>query len=504
VALPEVRYALRRLRGSPAFTTAATLTLAVAIGATASVFSVVDGVLLKAFPYRDPDRVRVIWESNPQRHTPQALVATANYFDWQARSHAFSSIAVACCGTALRFTVAGDQNADRVVGVAVTPNYFSVLGITPMLGRTLAADTSGPAEVVISYGYWQRRFGGARSALGTTLTLDNPNDARPTRRHAYTIVGVMPPGLPGPVEMWTGIFFEPVEVTNRDIRYLDAYGRLAPGVTAERAERELAMIAGQLATEYPKTNEQWSVTTGSLLEELVGSVRPMLVMLLAAAGCVLLVGAANLANLFLVRCLAREREMALRTALGATRGRVIGELLVEASVLGLGAGALGVGVAIAGVRALRALAPPTLPRLTEIGVDGRVIAFCGLTSLATVFIFGVVPAWQASRTDLARVLKEGGRGTGSARQHRSRSLRRKLRALSTDGSGVSAAGRTHGPDRVCRRALSHRRAAEPISDEPGRATRRKTRNLERERERGGAGLDHGLSLVVWDRRRCGN
>lgn len=414
----EVQYALRRLRGSPAFTIAATLTLAIAIGATASVFSVVDGALLKAFPYHEPDRVRVLWESNERRHMPRASVATANYFDWHARSHAFSSIAVACCGTALRLTVAGEQNAEEIIGLAVTPNYFSVIGVKPILGRTLAPDTSGPAEVVIGYGYWQRRFGGSPAAIGTTLTLDNPNDARPTRQHTYTIVGVMPPGLPGPVEMWIRIFFEPVEATNRDIRYLDAYGRLAPGVTAERGESELKMIAGQLATAYPKTNDEWSAATGALMDQLVGSVRPMLVMLLAAAGCVLLIGAANLANLFLVRCLAREREMALRTALGATRRRLIRELVVEAATLGVAAGALGVGVAIAGTGALRVLAPPTLPRLSEVGVDGRVVAFCAFASLATVFIFGVVPAWHASRANLAQVLKEGGRGTGSAQRHR--------------------------------------------------------------------------------------
>jgi len=394
------------------------LTLAIAIGATASVFSVVDGVLLKAFPYRDPDRVRVLFESNPQQHTPQTPVATANFFDWQARSKTFSSIAVACCNTLLRLTVNGDQNADRIVGLAVTPNYFSVLGLTPILGRTLAPDTSGPAEVVISYGYWQSRFGGSPSAIGATLTMDNPNDARPTRQHVYTVVGVLPPGTPGPVEMWVRIFFEPDETNNRDVRYLDAYGRLAPGVTAARGESELAMIAGQLAAAYPKTNANWSVTTTSLLDQLVGSVRPMLIMLLAAAGCVLLVGAANLANLFLVRYLAREGEMALRTALGASRARLIRELVVEAATLGLIAGALGVAVALVGTQALRALAPPTLPRLAEVGVDWRVVVFCALASLATVFIFGVIPAWQASRSDLAHVLKEGGRGTGSKQQHR--------------------------------------------------------------------------------------
>ena len=177
-------------------------------------------------------------------------------------------------------------------------------------------------------------------------------------------------------------------------------------------------IAQRLAVAYPKTNEHWSARTVPLLDVLVGQVRPALAMLLAAAACVLLIGAANLANLFLVRYLARERELALRTTLGATRGRIVRELLAEATLLGLVAGSLGVGTAAAGVRVLRALAPATLPRLGEIGVDGRVVAFCALTSLATVLIFGVLPAWQVSRGNLADALKEGGRGTGSAQRHR--------------------------------------------------------------------------------------
>ena len=250
----EIAYAIRRLRGSPMFTIAATLTLAIAIGATASVFGVVDGVLLKAFPFRDPGCVLTLWETNPAVHQPRATVAPANYFEWEAQNHSFSAITATCCD-GLWMTVTRPQDAERVNGLAVTANYFQVLGITPIVGRPLALDTSGPHEVILSYGYWQRRYGGSRSALGQRLTLDNANDARPLPRHSYTIVGVMPPGLPGRVDMWTLIFFEPGEEILRDVRYLDVIGRLKPGVTPAGAQRELENHLQRLAVAYPKTNE---------------------------------------------------------------------------------------------------------------------------------------------------------------------------------------------------------------------------------------------------------
>ncbi|HTA75142.1 MAG TPA: ABC transporter permease [Gemmatimonadaceae bacterium] len=401
----SLRHVLRRLRGSPAFTIAATLTLAIAIGATASVFSVVDGVLLKPFPYRDADRVLTIWESNPTVGLPQFPLAAQNYLDYRDQNTAFSTLA-AWMGAS--FTVTGSQQPERVTGARVTPSYFPTLGVSPVLGRFLAPDSSGPDEVVIGYGYWQRRFGGAPSALGHTLVLDD---------HPYTIVGVMPPGLPGDIELWERLSLRGDQI-NRGSHYLGVYGRLKRGVTPEAGRRELEVIAARLAKAYPGTNQGWFALTIPLQEQLLGKVRPALVALLAAAACVLLIGAANLANLFLVRYLARERELAVRSALGATRGRLVRELVAEALTLGVGAGALGVGLAVAGVRALRALAPQTLPRLGEIGVDGRVIAFCALTSLATVLVFGMLPAWRVSRGGLAGVLKEGGRGTGSAQRHR--------------------------------------------------------------------------------------
>jgi putative ABC transport system permease protein len=418
-AAQDVRLAVRRLSASPVFTIAAMCTLAVATGATASVFGLVDGVMLRAFPYQDLDRVMTLWESNTGEHLPQATVATGTYLDWAAQSTSFSKVGAATTDV-MTFTVVGAHDAERLHAQAVTPGFFDVLGIRPAIGRRLTADsTVPPSEVMLSYGYWQEHFGGAPSVLGQTLTLDNPNDqSPPPHNHHYTIVGVMPSGLASQADLWTQIYYEPDETTEHDSRFLFVYGRLKPGATREGAQQELAVIAQRVAAANPITNHGWGARVIPMRDQLVGAVRPALVMLLAAAACVLLIGAANLANLFLVRCLARQREMALRAALGARRGRLVRELVIEATVLSLAAGALGIGVTVEGVHVLRSLAPPTLPRLNEVGVDGRVLAFCALSSIATVFVFGLLPAWQASRGDLAAYLKEGGRGTGSAQHHR--------------------------------------------------------------------------------------
>jgi putative ABC transport system permease protein len=269
----------------------------------------------------------------------------------------------------------------------------------------LAPDSGGPPEVDLGYGYWQRRFGGSPAVLGQRLTL---NDT------VYTIVGVMPKGIPDKVDLWTRLSFTAQQAAKRDSHFLSVIGRLLPGVSPEAGAVDLRTIAQRLAVAYPAADENWTIVTVPLIDQVVGKVRPALVMLLSAAACVLLIGAANLANLFLVRSLARQRELAVRTALGAARGRLIRELLVEAAVLGLSAGALGVLGAVAGVRVLRTLAPPALPRVSEIGVDARVVAFCALTSIFAVLLFGTFPAWLAARYRIADVLKEGGRGTGSA------------------------------------------------------------------------------------------
>ena len=414
----EVGHAIRRLRASPTFTIAATLTLAIAIGATASVYSMVDGVLFKAFPYRDPSRVLVIFASDPAEHVPRFPLSAADFIDYRAQSTSFAALAA---GSYQPVTVSGGPEAERLWSLAVTPNWFAALGLTPALGRFLAADSLGPAEVVISYGYWQRRFGGRPTVLGQTIRIED---------QPHTVVGVMPAGYfaPSADELWTRLSFSAAQVgaagatrmarIGRAKRWVYAYGRLKPTITPDFAQRELQMIAGRLAASYPETDRNWSAVAVPIVEQVEGAIRPALIALLAAAACVLLIGAANLANLFLVRYLAREREIAVRTALGATRIRVLRELLMEALALSLAGGTLGVTLAVVGARALRLLAPATLPRLHQVGVDARVVAFCALALMATVLVFGLLPAWQAAGGSLAPVLKEGGRATGSARRYR--------------------------------------------------------------------------------------
>jgi predicted permease len=401
-----IAFAGRRLRSSPAFTIGVTLTLAIAIGGTASVFAVVNGVLLKAFPYREPERVLTVWESHPDPDQRKMRLSPLDFIDFRAQAHSFSAFAGEASGG--QATVTGTGEPERVYAAAISPNYLSALGLTLAEGRTFASDTTGPDEVLISYGYWQRHFGGARSVVGQKLTIDGS---------PFVVVGIMPAGLPQHVDIWVRLSLPPGALIHRDYHSLYAYGRLAAGATPEAASREVETIAQRLAAAYPQTNANWSAFTIPLVDQLVGPVRPALVMVLAAAGCVLLIGASNLANLFLVRLFSREREIAVRIALGATRGRLVRELLAEAGILGVLAGAIGVGAAIVGTRVLRGLAPSTLPRLDQVGVDGRVVAFCAVSSIATVVIFGVLPAWYTSRGSLADVLKAGGRTSASA-QHR--------------------------------------------------------------------------------------
>jgi len=399
----DVKHAGRSLRRTPSFTFAVTAMLALTIGATASVFGVVDAVLLKAFPFRDVDRTLLIMESNSRLHLPKFAVPPTTFLDWRAQSRSFSALAASRGGFA---TVIGSQEPERVIALKVTPSYFAALGITPVLGRSLSVDSSGPAEVVISYAYWKTRLGGAPSVLGEVLAVDG----RP-----YAVVGVVPNGWPGEEQIWTRLSFTAEDELDGE-HNLVVYGRLRPGAKADEGRRELdAIVAQGVST---ASDPGWSVVTRPVLDQWIGDVRPAFFALLGGAGCVLLIGAATLANLYLVRCFARQREIAVRMALGATRIRLTRELLVEATLLSLTAAAIGVGVAVAGVRVLRALAPSSLPRVSDVAVDGRMLGFCALATVLTVLVFGALPAWKTSRASLADFLREGGRGTGAVQQRR--------------------------------------------------------------------------------------
>ena len=306
----DVLQAFRRLRASATFTIAATLTLAIAIGATASVFGLVDSAVFKALPFRDPGRLLNVYASSPARNEPFSATSPADYLDWRTQSTTFAAMAAE---EYQPFTATIEGRAELVPTLAVTPNFFTLMGVQPILGRTLAVDSSGSLEAVMDYNYWQRRFGGARAVVGRTLELNGS---------PHVVVGVV--RYPGGPDLWTRLSFTAADLLERDARDdVVVVGRLKPGVAQDRAQREMQTIAQRLAVAYPKTNNGWSTKTMSVVEQMKGGAKPALLMLLAAAGCVLLIGAATLADLFLARWLAREHEMALRTALGATGRRIV-------------------------------------------------------------------------------------------------------------------------------------------------------------------------------------
>src|ERR1700722_1630902 len=254
-----IAFAGRRLRSSPAFTIGVTLTLAIAIGGTASVFAVVNGVLLKAFPYRQPDRVLTVWESHPDPDQRKMRLSPLDFVDFRAQTHSFSAFAGEASGG--QATVTGQGEPERVFAAAISQNYLSALGLTLAAGRSFAADTTGPDEVLISYGFWQRHYGGARSAVGQKLTVDGS---------PFVIVGIMPAGIPQHVDIWVRLSLPAGALVHRDYHSLYAYGRLAPGATPEAASREVETIAQRLAAAYPQTNANWSAFTIPLFDQLVG------------------------------------------------------------------------------------------------------------------------------------------------------------------------------------------------------------------------------------------
>ena len=400
----DVWIAGRRLGNTPSFTIATVLTVGVAIGAAASVYGLVDGVLLDPFPFRDPGRVVSVVATNVSQHILRSPASPLTYVDSRDQSTAFEELAAADFKD---MAVTGGQESERLHGLAVTPNYFPALGVAAAAGRFLASDSAGPAEVVISDEYWQRQFGGSPAALGQKLTLDGL---------PFTIVGVMPPNLPDradyQIDLWTRLSFTAADVKNPNANRLRVYGRLKPGVTIAGAEHQLQTVAARIVQAYPWA-AGWSLHVTSIAEDVVGSDRTWLLALLGAACCVLLVGAANLGTLFLVRCLGREQETALRLALGATRPRLAQELLIEAALVGLMGTVLGASLSIIGVRTLRVLAPTSLPRLGAVAVNARLFVFCAVAAVAIVLVFGALPAWQTARDAVATTLKAGARSTAS-------------------------------------------------------------------------------------------
>jgi putative ABC transport system permease protein len=409
--LNDLRYALRQLLKAPSFTAIAILTLALGIGACSAIFSVVNVVLLQPLDYPEANRIVAIRETNlPQ--FPEFSVSPPNYLDWEKQTKSYEYFA-AYGGAQLNLT--GEGEPQRLVGVKATAHYFDVYGVKPVLGRMLLPEEDAPGKnhvVVLSYPFWQRVFGGARDVIGRAVQLNG---------EPYNVVGVAPAGfgLASKVDAWMPMAFKPDETANdaRGGHYINVVGRLKPGVTVAQARAELEVIASQLAIQYPDSNKGWGIFMMPLQDYGVRDVKPVLYTLLGAVGCVLLIACANLANLLLARATARHREISIRAALGASRARLMRQLLTESVVLSLFGGVAGLLLARWGLDALLALAPTSLPRITEIHLDSRVLLFSLALSLVTGLVFGIAPAWLAARADVNEALKQGTRGSteGGAR-----------------------------------------------------------------------------------------
>ncbi len=412
--LQDLRYAVRTMSKKPGFTLIAVMTLALGIGGSTAIFTVVDAALLRGLPYKSSERLYHVWENTPQKEFAKREFSYPDYQDYQ-QNQVFEGLAAYTGGGGI---MSGRGEPERVFAPMASANFFSVLGVDPILGRTFQPGEDkqgGPKVTVLTYGMWQRRFGGDSSIVGQSLTING---------ESYTVIGVLPASFQFALrnaDLWRPYQPTDIQLTRRFMHGTNLIGRLKPGVSEAQAQADLSVIAKRIEQEHNQSHAGTLVRIVPLQEEFVGQVKPILLVLLAAVGFVLLIACANVASLLLTRSLSRQKEVAIRAALGANRWRVVRQLLTESVLLSLVGGALGLLIAYWGVDALVATLPETqlnaLPFLKSLRIDSSILAFSFGLSLLTGIVFGLAPAIQSSRPDLNEVLKEGGRTTaGGARQ----------------------------------------------------------------------------------------
>ena len=405
----DLRYGLRMLAKNPAFTAVAVLALALGIGANTAIFSVVNALLLRPLPYKNPDQLVMVWENLSHLGFPKNTPSPANFLDWRRQATVFEGMAAFAIRS---YNLTGVGEPERLDGRRVSANLFDLLGVKPIIGRTFVPEEDRPGTnvVLLSENLWKRRFGGDPGVIGRALTLNN---------ESYTVIGVLPASVRLHAsgnwrdQVWVPLAFPAEEAAGRGDHFLKVIARLKLGVTLAQARSEMETIAARLAQEYPKYNMRAGAVVNPLQEEMVGDMKPALLILLGAVAFVLLIACANVANLLLARAAARQKEIALRLALGADRARLTKQLLVESVLLSLLGGVAGVALTYGALQLLTRSIPPNVAQADAIAIDAKVLIFTLLISVVTGLIFGLVPASQASHLDLNDTLKEGGRDSGA-------------------------------------------------------------------------------------------
>jgi putative ABC transport system permease protein len=427
--LQDLKYGVRMLRKNLGFTVVAVLALMLGIGANTAIFSVLNVTLLRALPYPNPDELMVVGENNPQINQNQLTISPGNYLDYKNQNQSFQSLALYRITSTTGFKLSGIEVPERVPGAIISANMLPTLGVAPAIGRNFTPEeekVGNHRSVILSHQLWQRHFGSDPGIVDKTIQLNGIN---------YRVDGVMPQGfqfptndvltggqtLPKPVELWVPLAISDKDWLVRGSRFLYAVGRLKPGVTPEQAQSEMKVISERL-TSLATQNKDWVGKANPMHRQSVESIRFTLIVLLGAVAFVLLIACANVANLLLARAATRKEEISIRMAIGASRVRLIRQLLTESVLLALIGGVLGMLLAVWGLNWLTSLIPNKIPAVNGIGLDSRIVIFTLAISFVTAIIFGIAPAVQASKADFNETLKEGGRGSGATIGRRTRSL----------------------------------------------------------------------------------